>query len=111
MMSTENTRKESDDGCEVIKSRERIYFLYIIEKSIMIRANIRNSEDVFIGLIDEDDNGFRIVWNRNMDDYPEYNRLGCDGLFQSFEEACQGVYRVSQDAEISETIYYKPKNR
>ena len=42
----------------------------------MIRANIRNSEDVYIGLIDEENNEFRIVWNSNIDNYPEYNRLG-----------------------------------
>ena len=51
----------------------------------MIRANIRNSEDVFIGLIDEDNNEFRIVWNSNIDNYPEYNRLGSNEHFQSFE--------------------------
>ena len=77
----------------------------------MIRANIRNSEDVYIGLIDEDNNGFKIVWNSNIDNYPEYNRLGSNEHFQSFEEACQGVLRVLQDAQITETIYYKPKNK
>ena len=75
----------------------------------MIRANIKNSEDIYIGLIDEDNNGFRIVWNSNLDNYSEYNRLGSNELFQTFEEACQGVYKVSQDAKISETIYYKQK--
>ncbi len=25
-----------------------------------------------------------------------------NGLFQTFEEACQGYYKVSQDAEIAE---------
>ena len=77
----------------------------------MVRANIKNSEDSYIGLIEEDNNGFRIVWNRNMDNYPEYNRLGSNELFQTYEEACQGVYRVSQDAKISETIYFKPDNK
>ncbi len=77
----------------------------------MIRANIRNSEHVYIGLIDEDNNEFKIVWNSNIDNYPEYNHLGSNEHFQSFEQACQGVLRVSQDAQITETIYYKPKNK
>ena len=77
----------------------------------MIRANIRNSKDVYIGLIDEDNKGFSIVWNSNIDNYPEYNRLGSNEHFQSFEEACQGVFSVLQDAQITETIYYKPKNK
>lgn len=37
----------------------------------------------------------------------KYNRLGDDELFQTFEEACQGGYKVSQDTE-SRTVYYKP---
>ena len=76
----------------------------------MVRANIKNSEDIYIGLIDEDDNGFSILWNRNFDNYSEYNLLVSNELFQSFEEACQGVYKISQDAKISETIYFKSGN-
>ncbi len=77
----------------------------------MIRANIRNSEDVYIGLIDEDNNEFKILWNSNFDHYVEYNFLASDEPFQTFEEACQGVFKVSPDANISETIYFKPKNK
>jgi hypothetical protein len=76
----------------------------------MIRANIKNSKDVYIGLIDEDDDGFRIVWNKNIDSYPEYNYTGSDQLFQTYEKACQCVYKVSQNAKISETINFRPKN-
>jgi len=73
----------------------------------MVRANIKNSEDIYIGLIDEDDNGFSILWNSNFDNYSEYNLLVSNEFFQTFEEACQCVYKVSQDAKISETIYFK----
>jgi len=72
----------------------------------MVRANIKNSDDDYIGLIDEDNNKFRIVWNTNIDNYSEYNLLANDELYQTFEEACKGVYKVLQDAKISETIYY-----
>ena len=77
----------------------------------MIRANIKDSEDIYIGLIDEDNNEFKILWNSNLDHYAEYNFLASDELFRTFEEACQGVYKVSPDANISETIYFKPKNK
>ncbi len=77
----------------------------------MVRANIKNSEDIYIGLIDEDNDGFRIVWNSNLENYAEYNRLGSDELFQTFEEACQGVDKASPDAKISETIYFNPGNK
>ena len=39
----------------------------------MVRANIKNSEDIYIGFIDENNNGFRIVLNSNLDHYSEYN--------------------------------------
>ena len=77
------------------------------EKNSMVRANIKNSEDMYIGLIDEDDTGFRILWNNNFVNYSEYNLLVSNELFQSFEEACQGVYKLSIDAKISETIHFK----
>jgi hypothetical protein len=79
------------------------------EKNNMIRANIKNPEGVYIGLIGEDNDLFKIVWNSNMDNYAEYNRFASDERFQTFEEACQGVYKVSQDVKISETIFFKPK--
>ena len=73
----------------------------------MVRANIRNRDNIYLGLIDEIDAGFRIVWNWNMENYPEYDRSGSVRIFDSFEEACQGVMTVVRDAEITETIFYK----
>lgn len=73
----------------------------------MVRANIKNPDEVYIGLIDEVDGGFRIVWNWNMENYPEYDCSGSEGLFQTFEEACKNVHNVVHNAEISETIYFK----
>ena len=73
----------------------------------MVRANIKTSEGVYIGLIDEEQDGFRIVWNRNLENYPDYNPAGSEAFFPSYETACQMVYSVSQDVRISETIYFK----
>lgn len=73
----------------------------------MIRANIKSSDDVYVGLIDEYDGGFNIVWNKNIAPYPGVNHAGKSMCFQSYEEACENVYKVMQDATISETIYFK----
>lgn len=78
-----------------------------ILSNIMIRANIKSSDEVYIGLIDEVDEGFCIVWNKNIAAYPGVNRTGENRCFQSYEEACENVYKVMQDATISETIYFK----
>lgn len=73
----------------------------------MVRANIKSADEVYLGLIDELNNGFRILWNWNMDNHPEYDRSGSEGLFSSFEAACEEVYRVVPDADICETIFYR----
>ncbi len=73
----------------------------------MVRANIKISGDVYIGLIDEDDDGFRIMWNKNMDNYPEYDRSDSEQSFPTFEASCEYVHKVIKDAIISETIYFK----
>ena len=76
----------------------------------MVRANIQNTGGVYIGLIDEVDAGFRIVWNRNMDNYQERNTMEHNRIFKTFDEACQGAYGVLPDAKITETIYFRRKN-
>ena len=75
----------------------------------MIRANIKDAKDVYIGLIEEDNNLFRIMWNKNMRDFDKLKQLSEDEVFQTFEEACQSVYKYSHDAKVCETIYFKPK--
>ena len=73
----------------------------------MVRANIKNAAGVYIGLIDEVSGRFLIVWNRNMNQYPEYDRSGTDRLYGNFDEACRGAIQAAPDAVISETIYYR----
>lgn len=73
----------------------------------MIRANIKSSDKVYIGLIDEDNGRFTVVWNKNVAAYPGINVAGERQCFQTYEEACDSVYKVMQNATISETIYFR----
>ena len=73
----------------------------------MIRANIKSSEEVYVGLIEEGDDGYSIVWNKNIATCPGLNDGGKSRGFKTFEEACKSVYKVMQDAKICKTIYFK----
>ncbi len=68
----------------------------------MIRANIKSAEDALIGTINEEGNGFRIWWRKRMENHPRNIHSVENKLYPTFEEACQGVYRVVQDARITE---------
>ena len=73
----------------------------------MIRANIKSSDEVYIGLIDEDDSGFTVIWNKNISAYSGIKISGKSQCFQTYDQACKSVYKAIQDAKISETIYFK----
>ena len=75
----------------------------------MVRANIQDTDGVYIGLIDEVETGFRIVWNRNLEHYQEYNAMENDRVYKTLDEACQGTSRVVPNARITETIYFRRK--
>ncbi len=77
----------------------------------MIRANIKDAKDVYIGLIDEDNNLFRVIWNKNVDEFDKIVQSSQAEVFNTFEEACQSVYKYLHDAKVCETIYFKPENK
>lgn len=73
----------------------------------MVRANIKGPDDQYIGVIDEEAGGFRIVWIRNEDYLPVYARPEHDVLYPTFADACAGALAQQRDADIVETIYFK----
>ena len=73
----------------------------------MVKANVRNAMGVYVGLIDEVDNGFRIVWNGNPVTGPDDGRPDGSTVFPDYEAACAAVHSVLAGARISKTINFR----
>ena len=74
----------------------------------MVRANVRNAMGVYVGLIDEVDDGFRIVWNENLDREAGDDVPDSSSVFPDYAAACGAVLAAVSGARICETIYFRP---